>query len=85
VADVEAIAAGDHDVQQKERGRLALGVGNEVGGGVKEPRRVAGCLQVMLHQTRDVGVVFQNKNGLAQPVSPRRRPLWISSGGRTEL
>jgi len=27
--------------------------------------------QVMLHQTGDVGVVFQNEYGLAQTVSPR--------------
>jgi hypothetical protein len=25
----------------------------------------------MLHQPRDIGVVFQYKNGLAQPVCPR--------------
>jgi hypothetical protein len=38
---------------------------------VKEARLKTGCLQVMLHQPRDVVVVFQYKNGLAQPVCPR--------------
>ena len=70
-ADVESIAAGHHDVQQKQRGRFALGVGNQVSGSAVQARRKTGCFQVMLHQARDVGVIFQYKNGLAQPVCPR--------------
>ena len=70
-ANVEAVAAGNHDVEQKQRGRLALGIGNEVGGGVKQARLKARRFKVMLHQPGNIGVVFQNKYGLAQTVSPR--------------
>jgi len=38
---------------------------------MKQACRKSGCLKVMLHQTRNVGVVFQNKNGLAQTICPR--------------
>jgi len=65
-ADIEAIAARHHDVQQKQRGRLALGVRNHVGGGVKKPRGKPSGFQVMLYQPRNISVVFQHKNGLAQ-------------------
>jgi translation elongation factor EF-Ts len=37
---------------------------------VKEPCGKSRGFQMMLHQPRDVGVVFQYKNGLAQPVCP---------------
>jgi hypothetical protein len=70
-ADIEAIAAGNHDVEQEKRRRPALGVGNEIGGGMKQARFKTRRFQVMLHQPCDVGVVFQNKYGLAQTVSPR--------------
>ncbi len=77
-ADIEAVSAGNHDVQQKQSGRLALGVGNQVGGGVKQPRCKPGGFQVMLHQPRNIGVVFQYKYGLAQPVCPSPGGRWIS-------
>jgi hypothetical protein len=38
---------------------------------VKQARRNPCRFQVMLHKPRDIGVVFQYKYGLAQPVSPR--------------
>ena len=56
---------------RNKRGRLALGVGNEIGGGVKQACFKACRFKVMLHQPRNIGVVFQNKYGLAQTVSPR--------------
>ena len=70
-ANIEAVAAGNHDVEKKESGRLALGVGNEIGGGVKQACFKARRFKMMLHQPGDIGVVFQNKYGLAQTVSPR--------------
>ena len=70
-ADVEAVAAGNHDVEEKQGGRLALGVGNEIGRGVKEACLKARSFKVMLHEPGYIGVVFQNKYGLAQTVSPR--------------
>ena len=70
-ADIEAIAAGNHDIEQEKRGRLALRVGNEISGGMKKACFKTSRLKVMLHQPRDVGFVFQNEYGLAQTVSPR--------------
>jgi hypothetical protein len=70
-ANVQAVSAGNHDVQQKQRRRPALGVGNHIGGGVKQARIKSRGFQVMLHQPRDIGVVFQYKYGLAQTVCPR--------------
>jgi hypothetical protein len=69
-ADIEAIATGHHDVEQEECGSLALGVGNEVGGGMEEAYFKTRSLEMMLHEPRDIGVVFENKNGLAQTGSP---------------
>ena len=51
--------------------RLALGIGDHVGGGMVQPRRKPRCFKMMLHQPCDIGVVFQNKYGLAQTVCPR--------------
>ena len=77
-AYVEPVSAGDHDVEKKEGRRLTFGVGNYVGGGMKQAHIETGCFQMMLHQPRDVGVVFQHKYGLAQTVcpsfTPRRSP-----------
>ena len=56
---------------RNKRRRLALGVGNQVGGGVKQACRKSRSFQVMLHQPRNIGVVFQYKYGLAQTVCPR--------------
>jgi hypothetical protein len=35
----------------------------------------------MLHQPCNIGVVFQHKNGLAQPVSPRPAAVDFSEAG----
>jgi hypothetical protein len=51
---------------------------------VKKPRRKAGRLQVMLHQPRNIVVVFQYKNGLAQPLCPRPAAVEVCCEGRTE-
>jgi hypothetical protein len=67
-ANIEPIAAGDHDIKQKQRGRLTLGVGNQVSGSLEEASCKPRCLKVMLHEPRNIGVVFQYKYGLAQPV-----------------
>ena len=60
-ANIETIAAGHHDVEQKKRGRLALGVGNEIGWGMKQACLKTCRFKVMLHQPCDIGVVFQNE------------------------
>ncbi len=70
-ADIQTIPAGNHNVEQEKRGRLPLGVGNKIGRSVKKPRLKTRRLKVMLHQSCDVGFIFQNKYGLAQAVRPR--------------
>src|SRR5580698_10958960 len=65
-ANIKPVAAGNHNVEKKERGRLALRIGNEIGGGVKETGLKTCRLKMMLHQPGYIGFVFQNKYGLAQ-------------------
>ena len=48
-AYVEAIAAGNHDVEKEKCRRLALGVGNDVGGGAVNSSGEARGFQMMLH------------------------------------
>ena len=69
-ANVEAVSAGDHDVQQEKRRGLTFGVGNDVGGGAVDPDGEAGGFQMVLDQARDIRVVLKNKNNLAQPIFP---------------
>src|SRR5580698_11006214 len=69
-ADIEPIPARNHDVEEKQRRRLTLGVGNKVGGSAENANTEAGGFQVMLHQAGDICVVFKNKYCLAQPVFP---------------
>ncbi len=74
-ADIQAVAARNHDVKQEKRGRLPLGVGNQIGGSQIRPDGKPCRFQVMLHKARNISVVFQHKYGLAQPVCLARRPL----------
>ena len=68
-ADLQAVPPGNHDVQQEECGGLAFGVRNQIGRRGKGAYRVARAFQLMLHQARDIGIVFENENGLAQEPS----------------
>jgi hypothetical protein len=70
-AHVQAIAAGNHDVKEKESRSLPFGVRNEIGWSVKQARMKAGGFQVVLHKARNVSIVFQYEYSLAQTVSPR--------------
>ena len=57
-AEFQAVFAGDHDVEQKERGPLAFGFGEDgVSGGI-EFHGEAGALQMMAHQPGNVRIVF---------------------------
>src|SRR5262249_37983312 len=68
-ADLEAVATGNHDVEEEERGGLAFGVGNEIGGSGEAANRKACGFQLVLDQPRDVWIVFENEYGLAQEPS----------------
>src|ERR1035441_2815205 len=78
-ADVEPVSARNHDVEQKQGRRFPLGIGDYIGGGMKQTHIETCRFQGMLHQPRYIGIVFQNKYGLAQTVclpSPHgRRPV----------
>jgi len=69
-ADVEAVSAGHHDVEQEEGWGLAFGVGDNVGRGSVDADGEAGGFEVVLDEARDVGVVFEYKYELAQRVFP---------------
>src|SRR5580658_9443548 len=77
-ADVEAVSAGNHDIEEEKGGGLALGLGGEIGGGGIDAGGKAGGFQVMLDQARDIGVILKHKDGLAQSRGsfPRHRSGW---------
>ena len=53
---------------KKQGRRLPLGVGYQIRRGKIRPNSKSRRFQVMLHKARNIGVIFQHKNGLAQPV-----------------
>jgi hypothetical protein len=61
-AYVEAIAAGDHEVEEEEGRILAFCLGNKVCGCMEDLGRKAGRFQMMLHQTGNIRLVFKHKN-----------------------
>ena len=63
-AQIQPIAAGHHDVQQKQRRPLPLRVLQNRTNRRIRPHRVARALQLILHQPADVGIVFQGKDHL---------------------
>jgi hypothetical protein len=67
--DLDTIAAGNHDVQEEERRGLAFGVGDEIGGSGEAANGKARGFKLVLDQPGDVGIVFENENGLAQEPS----------------
>ena len=66
--------------RRKKRGRPALGVRNEIGGGVEEARFKARRFKMMLHQPGYIAVVFQKKYGLAQNHQSSSRGQFGCSG-----
>ena len=66
-ANIQAVASGNHYVEQEKRRRLTLGIRNYIVGRVENSGCKACGLKMMLYKPRDVGVVFQYKYGLAQP------------------
>ena len=66
-AYIQTIASGNHDVEQKQRRWMPLGIRDDVCGRVKHPDCKSGGLKMMLHQPRNVRFVFEQKYGLAQP------------------
>ena len=71
-ANVEAVSTGNHDVEKKECGWLAFGVGNDIGRGAEDFHSEAGGFQVMLYQAGDICIIFKNEYCLAQTCFPRR-------------
>src|SRR5579863_2888614 len=52
-ANVEPVTAGNHDVEEKERGWLPLSVRNKVGWGVIEASIKSSRFKMMLYKPRD--------------------------------
>jgi hypothetical protein len=57
-AEFEAVFAGDHDVEQEERGPLALGFGQDGVAGWVEFDSEAGALKMMAYQAGNVRIIF---------------------------
>ena len=69
-AKVQAIPAGHHDIQQKQRRGLPFGVGKYLTDRQIRAYCEPGAFQVVLHQPGDIGIVFQQKNRLTQVLDP---------------
>ncbi len=65
-AEIEAISAGNHDVEQEEGGRLPFCVGEDLVDGQVWADGKPRTFKVVLHQPGDVGVIFQHKDRLTQ-------------------
>ncbi len=74
-ANIQPVTARNHDVQKKQRRRLTLGVGNEIGGRVIDAGRKTSRLQMMLNETGDIRIVLKHKNSLTQQIYPQPRDL----------
>ena len=66
-AYIQPVAPRNHDVQQKQGRSLPLRIRNNVCRIPIHPHSKSGRFQMMLHQPRNVRVVFQHKYCLAQP------------------
>jgi hypothetical protein len=69
-AHVETVASGNHDIQKKKRRRLALGIRHKVCWSAVDPYAETGRFQMMLYQTGNIRIIFQNAYALAQIVLP---------------
>jgi hypothetical protein len=80
-ADIEAVAPGDHDVEQEEGRDLPLGLGDEVDGSSEDADGKTGSFEMVLNQAGDICVIFENEYCLAQPVLPLRRRECTEAAG----
>jgi hypothetical protein len=64
--DIEAAVAGNHNVQNDERGTARMHFIQKAGGGRKPGNAIARRLQVMLEQASNIRIVLQNENGRIQ-------------------
>lgn len=65
-ANVQPAAARNHDIQKKQRGRLALGIGNHAQRVGKGAHRESRRLQVVPDEPLNIKVVFKDEYGLVQ-------------------
>jgi len=61
-AKLEAVAAGDHDIEDEKRGTLALGIRNDVRAGGIDADDEAIVLQMMANEARDIRIVFDDED-----------------------
>ena len=72
-AHIEAVSARNHDVQKEEHGRLALGVGDQVCRGAVDAYTKTCGFQMMLYQTGNIRIIFEDAYGLTQLDLPQLR------------
>ena len=61
-ADFQAVFAGNHDVEDEERGALALGVGEDVGAGGIDAHSEAFVFEMMADEAGNIGIVFDDED-----------------------
>ena len=69
-AQIQPIPTRYHDVQKKKRRWLALRIRDYIRRRMVDAGHKPGPLQMMLHQPRNINVVFKYKDVLAQSLSP---------------
>ena len=70
-ADIQPIAARNHDIQQKQCRSLPLRIRNKVGRSMEDAGSKTRRLQMMLNETGNIRVILKHKNNLAQQLYPR--------------
>ena len=65
-AEIKAIAAGNHNIQQEKSGRLPLGIGKNLTDRQIRANGETGAFQVILDQPGDIWIIFQHENRLTQ-------------------
>jgi hypothetical protein len=61
-AQFETVFAGDHDIENEQRGPLPLGIAENVGAGGINTHCEAVVFQVVADETGNVGIVFDDKD-----------------------
>ena len=74
-ADFQTVFAGDHDVENEERGALAFGVGEDVGAGGIDADGEAFVFEVMADEAGNVRIVFDDEKAGFHGIIVNRKQL----------
>src|SRR5271165_799851 len=85
-ADLEAVFAGDHDIEQEKRGALPFGVGEHVGSGGIDAHGEALVLKMMANEAGNVGIVFDDEDaGFHREYCIERRSEYLVPSSETRM